>query len=229
MSEERTLVIECPKCHARLEYDIIDCIDSETNAFHKLSLMNQKLFEVKCPHCQVLSDFYYDFVYRDRARKTLIYFVQEERAEGVAIATMLNRKMAEADGTRDYDEQIRVVSNLDTLIEKINILDNGLDDRVVEIMKLMCMSNAIEELKDLDPQEIYYVNHNGEHSFELQGTNGTAIAAFPNGMYQDVSEDFADVIENCECVFVDYNWAANVIEAEWGDEEEDIDEDEDEK
>jgi hypothetical protein len=52
-------------------------------------------------------------------------------------------------------------------------------------------------------------------AFELKGTNGSATAKFPDGMYEAVQNRFCHMWTNHKGVTVDRKWAIAIVEADY--------------
>ena len=138
------IVVQCPHCGQKLEYNVSTVIDGSVDEYQKLEILNNKFFELNCGNCGRSMDMVYEFMFCDTEKNYMLYFVEESRAEGANVAVQMTQKFMEEQG--GDPGTARIVYELDDLIEKINIFDNGLDDRVVELMKYFCISHAIEDL-----------------------------------------------------------------------------------
>lgn len=105
----------------------------------------------------------------------------------------------------------RVVPDAITLREKTLIFEADLDDRVIEIMKVLYVGQYVEQ-KGEEPNSIYFsINDKQEKVFELYSeTSLLAIATFDEGLYKNIlhsPQRKLKPIRNDRRYFVDRNWA----------------------
>ena len=109
---------------------------------------------------------------------------------------------------------IRVVRSQNELLEKINIFDEGLDDRIIEIMKVFYRAHYFEE--SLDDKEVImlYVNKDGKDIFDVFVDN-QYNGALPLDMeiYEKLSKAYVGELSAIreDIPFINFNWAFAVI------------------
>ena len=81
----------------------------------------------------------YDSLYVDSRRNIMIYMAPVMNAE-------IKAEIAELEQEKGIDK--RLVDNINDLKEKIMIADNHLDDRVIEIIKIMYIDQMKKEMED---------------------------------------------------------------------------------
>ena len=204
------IVVQCPHCGQKLEYNVSTVVDGAVDEYQKLAILNNKFFELNCGNCGKSMDMVYEFMYCDTEKNYMLYFVDEERADGANVAIQINQKFVEEQG--GDSGTARIVYELNDLIEKINIFDNGLDDRVVELMKFFCVHHAINDLAQLNVYGAHYCFHDGNHCFKIEGENGIAIAQFPDGMYSEIEMNFAEELSACRTLIIDQDWAMSILD-----------------
>jgi DNA-directed RNA polymerase subunit RPC12/RpoP len=212
MYNEKTVVVACPDCGQKIEYTVLNAIDSDAHPFQKQALVNGTLFELNCNSCGSRIDLLYDFVYRDLENNVIIYFTEGEKVEGVCTALSLSANLDMVDGVKIEDfPAIRVVSDYDVLREKIDIFDNALDDRVIELVKALCVADAIDKIPNLNVHEAYFVIVDGVMKIELHGEGGIAISDFSRETYDKIESDFSEYLAADTSLIVNSDWALAIL------------------
>ena len=120
---------------------------------------------------------------------------------------------AEFDPLAGY--RLRIVDSLNGFREKISILEHGLDDRTIEIMKLLLFSQLN---RDLDVVELLfheYDEHTGDFRFVAVLSDGAEqYAAMPGAAYQRLHEDVDAYLytPGGEFARIDMQWAQQALE-----------------
>ena len=140
---EHIAVITCQKCHHKAEFELHDVIDSKDNAYEKNRILNGTLFEHKCHNCNTNIDLLYETVYCDVDRNTMIYLVHEGNFDAtnsmLHTIAAIERKYPDAYASTPKPKK-RIVTCHHKLREKVLILEEGLDDRIIEIIKIICVN-----------------------------------------------------------------------------------------
>ena len=126
--------LECPKCghkHSLKKYKVINVTEK---AKLKEEIMKNRLYQFSCEECEYMAPLTYDSLYVDSRRNIMIYMAPVMNAE-------IKAEIAELEQEKGIDK--RLVDNINDLKEKIMIADNHLDDRVIEIIKIMYIEEMI--------------------------------------------------------------------------------------
>ena len=124
------MMIECPHCHMETEHKVIDHINIDRNPELRAKVQDLSVFRVKCPNCGETVLAVHPCLYHDMANQFMVWLWTEDGQV----------PKAEFDPLAGYT--LRVTDSLNTFREKINILERGLDDRTIEIMKLLLLSSC---------------------------------------------------------------------------------------
>ena len=107
----------------------------------------------------------------------------------------------------------RIVTDQNSLREKAIIFENGLDDRVVEIIKLIYFSNLRQSHSDAKIDVAYFMVTNGEYQIHFLGET-PLTAVVDASLYEKIAHDFADKIANAEADYIiDLGWAIKALSA----------------
>lgn len=124
--------LECPNCKTKDTYETEKrvCITAQPELKDKI--LTGSYFEWECPDCH--KRFFIDdvFLYNDDAKKFMVYLVPGYSESILKVPTLLKTK-------KEYDTEqsvLRVTESFVDFVEKVRILEAGLDDRVIEALKV---------------------------------------------------------------------------------------------
>lgn len=208
---EHTLVISCPHCGHQSEITLMDIIDSKENEYEKQRLMSDNFFEYHCEKCDTHLDLCHEIVYRDADHNVLVYLVHDEFVEGFGTALRLNDELETKYNPEANRPRKRIVTCPHQLREKALIFDNELDDRIIELAKIFCAHGAMEAMHDFYSMGAVFNVKDGEFVIELIGEDERLTAKIPDGFYDHLMNEFAEVLENDNPYIVDEAWALDVL------------------
>ncbi len=128
-SREETVV--CPGCATPGPMRLYSQLDAALEPALKEELLRGRLSVFACPKCGRASRIVHPLLYVDASRELLVQLDPEGTVDVAALAAKLP-----ADGGARARVS-RVVRDGNALIEKVRIHDAGLDDRVMEVWKLL--------------------------------------------------------------------------------------------
>lgn len=134
----KTEDLTCPKCgkvHALKKYSVINV--TEKTAL-KEEIIKNRLFHFACDACDFAAPLTYDCVVIDSKSKLVLGLSPQMSPEFEK--ELLEYKIP------GYKK--RLVDNVNDLKEKLMIADNGLDDRVIEIVKLQYVGQLKDQMAD---------------------------------------------------------------------------------
>lgn len=184
MSQSAMQEITCPKCGKKHPFTVWDSINTLEYPEMKEKVRNDEAFRYRCPHCGATAILNYNFLYHQQEDKVLIFV----DADGSSYEEM--EKVMTTRGNAFDGYQKRIVLSYNEFKEKLLILDAGLDDRIVEIIKSSIWDNVEARYKDKHIDEIYFAtNEDGEHGF-LFRKEGKMIASmeFDTSLYNAIRE-----------------------------------------
>lgn len=138
MSNEITLEAVCPNCGFHQEVRYWGSINSDLNPELKTMLMEGELNSYTCQQCSELIQLGVATLYHDMTRGFMIYLLHDQEQHKQAdkdlasfIAMLPNYRF------RFVDQEIY-------LIEKIRIFEDDLDDRIIELIKMLILNQVVE-------------------------------------------------------------------------------------
>lgn len=134
--------ITCPQCNAATEVTPTAVILPDSSALQQL--FAGALNRICCESCHTVFLYETPLLYRDDARKVLIYYNPESAGQiddAVATINTLQQTMWSA-LTNDQQPTCRLVVSRQTFIEKISIVQRHLDDRLIEFAKYQLLQHS---------------------------------------------------------------------------------------
>ena len=156
MSMEHEEMVKCSKCGHEDGFVIWQSLYATLNPEAKADMMESCLFEHKCPKCGHVDSYTYDLLYHDMESMFMIQLCEAEDrvADYVAMFDDFSKKTDDLI-KMDDEYKLRLVDSRNNLREKVYIFDQGLDDRVIEIMKLFIRFDISKENPEHEVDDIF--------------------------------------------------------------------------
>ena len=209
MSMESKETYTCPECGHEQECTVWHSLNGDMNPEAKQQLLDGTLFLSECSNCGRKSNLDYGILYHDMTNQAMVYYVDEE---SVNKTLEIMKNSGKQFGLDMSGYRNRIVTDQNSLREKAIIFDHGLDDRVVEIIKLIYYINAEDRFSDAKINAVYFLVADGKYILEFLGEKPLS-AEVPAEMYDNIKHDFAERLERVgnENAFVDLNWASEIL------------------
>ncbi|MBU4459164.1 MAG: CpXC domain-containing protein [Verrucomicrobia bacterium] len=149
MSIARTYPIRCPKCQAEAGFELYDSVNVAEDPELRDALMGNRLNSLECPSCQFRFRVDKPLLYIDPIRGFAVWWTDEGTAQPEKAAEEYRRMQAslqEAPGHLDL--KLQLVYERVELIERIFLIEAGLDERVIEYIKYLVYS---KNTRKVDP------------------------------------------------------------------------------
>ncbi len=183
MSTQHQEELTCPKCGARSSFTVYDSLDGGDAAL-KEKLLDGSLFTFTCPRCGGQEQVSYYMLYYDLEKHLLLSLVgREEEA-----AVFFDRHSAQL-GQLNYIQ--RLVGDQSALREKALLFQRGLDDRLIELIKVSYQKKIAQEHPELNLTAILYAQGRQQEDLLLFYSDGQLAAAIDlnqNQLYQRAAE-----------------------------------------
>ena len=214
MSMMNTVSLDCPSCGEQFETSQWQSLNSELNPNEKEQLINGTLFKITCPYCAKAYNFLYPILYHDMKNKAMIQLVLDEKnAEEFKSSLQSAEVLKEHDLILPDDYRYRCVSNHIELREKAMLFNCGLDDRVIEFLKLIYLAIVKEKKTDVDVSDILFY-HDTEHKLIIF-SEGKPVFDIKIDMekYNEIAKDKRAELEekSKDCFFINHEWATALI------------------
>ena len=136
MFEKKTVRARCNKCDHTWDVDQHLCVDSSNTEIVQL-IEDGLFFTVYCPNCGEEYQFVNPTIYYNDKKKTVICFV--EGTLDTSCAEHMINQMIDEFGEFANLITTRLTSTQNEFREKVILDQHSIDDRVVEIMKVLAM------------------------------------------------------------------------------------------
>lgn len=197
MSIARPYPIRCPKCGVEAEVRLYDSINVGEDPQLREDLMANRLNAVTCGACAFQYRVDKPLLYVDPARKFAVWWTPEGAADPAKADDEYRRmqdSLREAPGAADLG--LHLVHERVELVERIFLLEAGLDARLVEYVKYLIFSKNARKVdpqtkrllfnaQDSDPESLCFVVQDVE-SRRLEG-----VLKYDRKMLTDLETMFA--------------------------------------
>lgn len=139
--------VKCPKCGQMSEVTVWNSITVSDSVDLKQDLLSGKINMFRCPSCSYNALMPTPMLYHDENKKLMISFspcndevLKHQLFDNVQKSSKESGELEKLEG---YN--LRFVADYNELLEKILIFDNGMNDKTIEVLKLMILSQDIEK------------------------------------------------------------------------------------
>ena len=139
--------IKCPKCAQMSDITVWTSITVKDSPDLKADLLKGKINIFRCPSCSHMGLMPSPMLYHDEDKRLMISFspcsdpvLKEQLFENIERSS---KESGELDKLEGYN--LRFITDYNELLEKILIFDNGLNDKPIEVLKLMILMQDVEK------------------------------------------------------------------------------------
>ncbi len=153
---------QCSKCAEKHILTIYKSINVAESPSLKAKVADGSLFLWQCPHCGTTNLAAYDTLYHDPEKKIMLWLDLRNQISETQMQAISNHTKAMG-GYR-----LRLVSDVGSLIEKLHIFEDGLDDLAIEFCKWVTVqemaskSDSKGAVAPPDPRSLHYHRREGE-------------------------------------------------------------------
>ena len=193
--------VECPHCKNESKRIPVSSINVARNPEMRSKVQDLSCFRWRCPVCGTTSLVMEPCLYHDLANSFMVW--------------LYDTKPESADFEPLTGYTLRWTADFNAFREKINILERGLDDRAVEIMKYLLCAQLQQ---DLDVVELVFHDLNertGEFRFAAVLSDGMEqYISMPAGTYGRIAQDVEERLFTASRDFskIDMEWAHEALE-----------------
>lgn len=209
MAQQSNYPIRCPKCGHEQTVSLYDAIDVKAEPALRAQLMENKLNSVTCAACGFSFRVDKNLVYSDPARKLLIFWVPTSENNFALGEEQFISMLRDLSGLLPDDvhaPSVHLVFTRVELVERIFLIEAGLDERLVEYIKYSLYTRNAERIApeqklllfnatDSTPEHLcFVVQDSGTRQFE-------AVLQYSRDAYTALGETFesgeksADLLE----------------------------------
>ena len=163
MSLRETVSVTCPACQTTYETSVWSTINTDTDPKAAEKLIAGELFDDGCPKCGKVHPLNYPMVFNDPEQMVMISYILD--------AADYRDKVAEIEELFEDQPQVapesgyrhRIVTTQNALREKAVIFYNGLDDRLVEMLKVIYSEQVLAQYPNVQFKNVFFlINPKGD-------------------------------------------------------------------
>ena len=151
MSINSSETIKCPECHQLNEVNVWHSITVSDSADLKKDLLSGNVNMFRCPSCNYKALVPTPLLYHDEEKSLMLSFSpctdNETKNKLFKEIKTASAQSGELDNLTDYN--LRFVYDYNSLLEKILIFDNGLNDKVIEVLKVLILMQKPESMDNM--------------------------------------------------------------------------------
>ncbi len=210
MPEIQKKSVTCPSCSEEGVMEICSSVNVDMEPKMKEKVGSREIFTYTCPHCHAKITVAYDFLYHDPQEQYMIYLLPNGSEH--SFGDIESFKSERLSGYR-----LREVADINSLLEKIMLFDDGLDDRCIEICKLYLSEQYASQHKGKKLFGIYYNGKSEEGDlleFFLFGEEGEMCGTkLPVQVYDKVFfKLIGSEFDRTDEYKIDFSWAVSAFE-----------------
>lgn len=226
LPNNRMLKIVCPKCQHESQFESWQCINAtEENGLIE-KVRDGSMFMHVCPECQQKINVEYSFLYHQVDDALMIHYCIKDEDVKAVIEALTHPNEEQQPFIRKMLENntiVRVVRTKAQLLEKMCMYEAGMDDRVIEIMKIIVESKFKQDNPDKNVTGIFFnimkrkdqPEDEGKKILQIYVDNKAEAEAEVNDeLYKRVFEDFVSAMVPMRAdrnVMVNPSWAKEVL------------------
>lgn len=212
MSLPKKMTVKCSKCGAEIEVTVFESVNTDFAEDITEQITSGDLFSAKCDKCGFVSHLEYDVLYHDVKHGAMIWVLHDNSPE-------YSDRVAELRSSPNIlgYKITRIVNNMNELRQKVACLENGRDDRIIELCKVFIAYNLLSKQPDFDFNNAFYTNFLDKERVFLYDKNGQELSCeLTNDIYSMLSEmyyssEYASMFEDYYAL-VDYDWAESILQ-----------------
>lgn len=209
MTRVEPVPVACPACGQEGNYEHYSSANVTLNPTLKGSILDNSLFTFKCEHCGESTLVEASCLYHDMNERLLFQLTpdadSDEKLRDV-LQQISDSGVELSFANEDY--RIRVVPSLSDLKEKIVISDAGLDDRIVELLKVYIEAMALEQAENENFSCVRFLSREEDDLlFAVFGENDfLGEANIPVHVYEEEKQR-RNFDSDRDCYLIDREWA----------------------
>ena len=212
MSKREIIMVICPKCKSEHPFTIWPSINTQLDPQMKAAVKDRSAFLFECPSCGEKTYVDYGLLYHQMEDRIWIHYANsEENEREILNATTQNDPLNIMQTLHNDRYLIRIVRSQNELLEKIAIFDEGLDDRLIEIIKLFAFAQFQEDKPDYQFIVILFLADGGKHLLQIIADDHPAgYTEITDDLYDTIRTEFQRILPELredETLVVDRQWA----------------------
>ena len=204
MAEAQNNMFTCPQCGEDGPLTMWTSINVAQDPDARRRVEDLSIFEWTCPNCQKTSLVLHPCLYHYVANEFMIWFAPDGEIQ---------------DNTTDFSQldhyTLRTTHTPNEFREKVNVLERHLDDRALEMTKLILIMQLSRDNVDVVDVVFHSIDTSGRFVFVLVHPDGAEqYLRLPPTTYQKLAQDVREYLYTPTHSFltIDLNWAKDSLE-----------------
>ncbi|WP_312095591.1 CpXC domain-containing protein [Aminipila sp.] len=197
MSKCITNEVLCPECGNKQNFVLWQNIIADLDPQLKEKVLNGELFVFTCEKCGKRFPITYPCLYHDMEKHLMVYLAADKDDVEEMNKVLLNSpETFEIQARQGYI--YRAVGTVNELAEKIMIHDMKLDDRVIEIIKMLILFKSGNEGMDVDSIAgmFYYPGKEHKHEMMIMFADGRqSLIPIDDDLIKETKDNLKERIE----------------------------------
>lgn len=216
MSRINTVTVTCPNCGKEHPYKMWESINTQLDPEMRAAVKDRSAFTFECPDCGYKTRVDYGFLYHQMEERMMIFYSQsDENTEEIYNMIKDERPDSMFNTMKEDNYLIRIVRSQDELIEKINIFDEGLDDRIIEIIKMMYMIIYQHDNPEVQKLLMFYIKRDDKNCLEtIADDQYKGYFTITREMYENTYKDYLEKLPDLrkDGPFINRSWAMEKLD-----------------
>lgn len=203
MSKSRQDTFTCPQCGEDGSLTLWDSINVDLDPDVRRRVEDLSVFEWTCPNCGKTCLVLHPCLYHDMTNEFMVWFAPDNEVQDGAQFSQLDHYT------------LRTTHTPNEFREKINILEQHLDDRAVELTKLILVMQLTRDNVDVVDVVFHSIDTSGRFVFVLVHPDGAEqYLRLPPATYQKFAHDVREYLFTSAHGFqtIDLKWAKESLE-----------------
>ncbi|MDY6065818.1 MAG: CpXC domain-containing protein [Finegoldia sp.] len=203
--------VKCPVCRHEGKFEVHSNVEANKDSDLKKKILTGELFTYICPVCNNRVNINYGMLYRDDEKKFMAKIAVDELEFEQARQTFGEIDKIENEQIRkvmapllDYDK--RIVINWQNLAEKIMIKDAGLDDKVIELIKVLYVQAFYKQNPDKEVVAVHFAQNSGDNYIVFVAKDQNYTMPVTDNLYKKLEGQLSKM-EKADDLVVDLRWA----------------------
>lgn len=212
--------MNCPSCNTEVEFEIWSKLEMPYDEEQHKKVLENRFFRTKCPNCERMIPAIYNCEYNDLEHKFLIWVIPKLFDADKMRILAFNQRLESDSNLRlaQGGYRYRIVRTDNDLREKVLIFEEELDDRFIEMMKLVYVPAIKEKVGEECKILGIYFDKNAEGKYQwIALLDRVKPMIFPIDMaiYEDMKKKYWDVAQEntpIGIIPVEVSWAMHTLE-----------------
>ncbi len=206
MTKTEVISVTCPACLEEGSFKIYPFVDVSKHPELKEEIFNRGLFRYVCKECGEEILVSYDCTYLDPENSFTVCLLTDDASPTLSSS----------------QSTLRVVRSINAFVEKIALMEDGIDDRIAELYKIMLEDQFEEDRPGAELLGIYYGGQNPEDKsllfYIITGNAENCRAILSQDTYQAIIKQF-DSLPDMEDTPSEINrlWAIETLQNKFSD------------